>query len=373
MTRGVLATTRALRRAPLTVLGTAFAAGAGSIRLCPRQVYVADPFAAKEILANRHADYVEHSDFFHVRQGIFGPRSAQLEIARASRLVLRGHLDAGAATLPALVDRVLGPVSHWPDAGNALLYRHLGSALLHDSAPSDLRSTIDQVVQRAVLAGARDRYPAMARTRFRRRVMRELCTYLESRRAAPADARALLDVVAGAGAGAPAHELAEVFLSFLLAIAGSTGFLLGWSVYLMGTSTGAAEPAWVVREALRLWPVAWLFGRRPAHGHDVAGTQVTPADDVLVCSYLVHRHPAHWPDPHEFRPRRWAEPDHSAFIPFGWGTHACTGAASAVRIVEDILRVLDAGGGFSVAAQGGHPHVGPALAPPPFTMRRPGD
>jgi cytochrome P450 len=370
----MLATGRALRRDPLTVLTTAFADGAGSVRLCPRRVYVADPFAAKEILGNRDANYVEHSDFFHVRQGTFGPRSAQLEIARASRLLLRRRLDEGAATLPALVDRVLGSISRWPDAGNALLYRHLGSALLHDGAPSDLRATIDQVVLRAVLAGARDRYSAMARARFRRRVMRELCTYLESRRAAPAGAATLLDVVTMAGAGAPARELAEVFLSFLFAIAGSTGFLLGWSVYLMGTSSGgAAEPALVVREALRLWPVAWLFGRRPAHGHDVAGTQVTPADDVLVCSYLVHRHPAHWPDPHEFRPQRWVDPDHSAFIPFGWGTHACTGAASAIRIVEDILRVLAAGGGFSVAAQGSHPHAGPALAPPPFTMRRPGD
>lgn len=358
-------------RDPFSALDHAFAGGASSVRLRPRQVYVADPAAAKEILANRAENYVEHSDFFHLRHGIFGPRSAQLEIARSARLLVRRELDARAAALPGLVDRVLGGTTYWPDAGNALVYTHLGPALLHDGTPAEVRAVADEVVTRAVLAGARDRQSFVARMMLRRRVNRLLCAEIAARRAKGAGAADLLDVVVGAGGDARARDLAEVFLSFLFAIAGSVGFLLGWSVYLMGTTPGAAtEPAWVVREALRLWPVAWLFGRRPARGHDVAGVAVTPADDVLVCAYSVHRHPAHWRDPDEFRPERWEQPESDAFLPFGWGPHACTGAGAAIRVVEDVLRTLADRGGFSVHARSGSPQVGPALAPPPFTMRR---
>lgn len=357
-----------LGRDPFETLDRAFADGARSIRLRPRQVFVADPLTAKEILANRGANYVEHSDFFHVRDGMFGPRSAQVEIARTARLLVRRELDAGAAALPGLVARLLGGVSEWPDAGNTLVHAHLRSALLHDGTSAALRAIVDQVVARAVLAGARERYSAVARMVFRRKVMRTLCAEIEARQANGTSAPDLLGVVVDAGGDA--RELAEVFLSFLFAVAGSVGFLLGWSVYLMGTTPGAVtEPAWVVREALRLWPVAWLFGRQPARGHDVAGIPVTPADEVLVCSYSVHRNPAHWRHPHEFRPQRWAEPDTEAFLPFGWGPHACTGAGSAIRVVEDVLRILGDRGGFSVHAHGSSPQVGAALAPPRFTMR----
>lgn len=358
-----------LGRDPFDTLDRAFAGGARSIRLRPRQVFVADPVTAKEVLANRGANYAEHSDFFHVRDGIFGPRSAQVEIGRSARVLVRRELDAGAAALPGLVDRVLGGVSEWPDAGNALVHAHLRSALLYDGTSTALRTIVDQVVARAVLAGARDRYSAAARMVFRRKVMRTLCAEIGTRQANGTSAPDLLDVVVRAGGDAPARELAEVFLSFLFAIAGSVGFLLGWSVYLTGATPGA-EPAWVVREALRLWPVAWLFGRHPVRGHDVAGIPVTPADEVLVCSYSVHRNPAHWPHPHEFRPQRWAQPETDAFLPFGWGPHACTGAGSAIRMAEDVLRLLADGGGFSVHAHSSSPQVGAALAPPPFTMTR---
>ena len=143
----------------------------------------------------------------------------------------------------------------------------------------------------------------------------------------------LLDVVAHAAAGdTPDADLAEVFLSCLFAVAGSIGFLLGWSIYLVGT-TEPAHPSWVVREALRLWPVAWQFGRTPSREHQLAAVTAKPTDEVVVCSYLVHRDPAHWSEPDEFRPGRWATgAGQEAFIPFGWGPHACTGAG--VRLFD---------------------------------------
>lgn len=374
------------------------------------EIYVSDPVLAKEILANAEGLFREHSDFFRIRTGMFAPRSAQVEVGRAARVLLRRYAVDHAHELPALVAG-LAPRSEWPDAGNRLVYKHFRAALIGDAPSAALRATVDQVVERAVLAGARDHYSWLARRRFRGRVTRILCAEIAARRgrlgaepaalpaarrvcagAEPAD---LLDVVAPAAAqparpptepadlldvvaqaasdGTPDADLAEVFLSCLFAVAGSVGFLLGWSIYLAGTTDNEpAHPSWVVREALRLWPVAWQFGRRPSREHQLTAKPITakPSDEVVVCSYLVHRDPAHWSEPDEFRPGRWADgAGQEAFIPFGWGPHACTGAGVATQVAETLVGLITSAYRLDVAAPSGRPQVSAALAPPRFRLR----
>src|SRR5690349_6281698 len=319
---------------PLRFLDETLSSGGDALWLPGRQLCLGEPEAARAVLANGEGLYEDHSDFFHTRYGTFGPRSAQEEIGRSSRALLRAYLAAHSDELAERVRRELVPVSEWPDAGNWLVYRHLAGALLAPDSPVRLQRMLDEVVRRAVLAGARERASRLTRAVFRFRVARELARAVEQRRkrraAPPAD---LLDVVVGAAPEAKAAELAEVFLSSLFAVSGSIGFALVWSVYLLGTNreTGA-EPAWVVREALRLWPVAWMLGSRPARSHEVAGVAVTPEDEVVVCPYLVHRNPRSWDDPSSFRPERWAKIDsHQAFIPFGWGPHRCPAAALSLQ------------------------------------------
>lgn len=334
------------------------------------EIFISDPALAKEVLANNEGLFVEHSDFFRIRTGMFAPRSAQVEIGRAARALLRRYAHDHVDELPALVAG-LAPVSAWPDAGNRLVYQHFRPALIGTAPSAALRETVDQVVERAVLAGARDRYSRLARFRFRTKVTRTLCAELAARRARrsaePAD---LLDVVAHAATERTRDaDLAEVFLSCLFAVAGSVGFLLGWSIYLVGTSE-PAHPAWVVREALRLWPVAWQFGRTPSREHQLAALTAKPADEVVVCSYLVHRDPAHWTEPDEFRPARWAAgAGQEAFIPFGWGPHACTGAGVATQVTETLVGLITSAHRLDVTAPTPRPQVSAALAPPRFHLR----
>lgn len=357
---------------PLRFLDQAFPAAGDSVWLPDRQLCLADAAASRAVLTNSEGLYKDHSDFFHTRRGLFGPRSLQVAISRSSRTLLRAHLRAQAKELPETIRRELGETSEWPDAGNWLLYRHFALALLAPDSPARLHRTLDQVVARAVLAGARQRYSRFRRALFRYRVHRELRREIGARRARgigqPAD---VLDVViSAAGPEVPAADLAEVFLSFLFAAAGSVGFVLGWSLYLWGTHPQAqAEPAWVVREALRLWPVAWLLARQPAQPHEMAGAAVTPQDEVLVCPYAVHRNPKHWKDPHSFRPERWAEEhDPQAFIPFGWGPHRCIAGTLSLDLVEDILRTLGDGYRWTVTPRDHQPCLGASLAPPRFTL-----
>ena len=337
----------------------------------PGEIWVGDPDTAKEVLSNLSGRYQETSDFFHTRFGVFGSRDAQVDIGGAARTLLRSHAGGVAAA----ADRI-PPVSAWPDTGNRLVYAHFRDALLRPSAPPTLQRLLDDVVRHAVLAGAREERSRAARAVLRTRVTRALAKEIRSRR--PADEPD--DVIGILARHLPADpsrrqlaELTEVFLSCLFAVAGSIGFLLAWSVYLLGTEQAdAAAPHHVVREALRLWPVAWLFGRTPVVPHTIAGVPVTPRDEVLVCGYLVQRDPRCWDEPDEFRPSRWvdAEPaQRNAFIPFGWGPHACTGAALAMDVVEEVLTGLTTRYRIDVEARGDRPQLAAALAPPPFILR----
>jgi len=124
-----------------------------------------------------------------------------------------------------------------------------------------------------------------------------------------------------------------------------------------------------VREALRLWPIAWQLARRPARTHEVAGIEVTPRHQVLVSPYVTHRHPAYWSEPGRFRPERWAEePAHRAFLPFGWGPHTCAAAALTLELVAQVLTALLRDHRLAVSPHSDRPFTGPSLAPPPFRL-----
>ncbi|MFE2061752.1 cytochrome P450 [Streptomyces sp. NPDC059467] len=341
-------------------------------------VCVAEPEAARAVMGNRHGAVADTSDFYHHRHGVFGPRSAQLAIGRAARNLIQRHLQERRDDLPRLVAERLAPRSEWPDAGNLLVLEHLRDVLLRPDAPPHLHATVEAIVARSVLAGARRRHPAPSRLLFRRRALRTLHLEMRARQRAarpldhPSGPRDLVDVVVGGGGPeADPRDLVEIYLSFLFATAGSIGFALGWSVQLLGTHPEhtAAEPGWTVREALRLWPVAWLFARTPDRVQELGGVRVTPRDRLMVCSYLVHRHPGHWERPDEFVPQRWAEgtPDTAAYLPFGLGAHTCAGATVTVRLLEDLVGLLTRDWRLSVTPDGDGPQVGPALAPPRFT------
>jgi cytochrome P450 len=86
----------------------------------------------------------------------------------------------------------------------------------------------------------------------------------------------------------------------------------------------------VLDESLRLFPPAWVLGRR-ALGDDVIDGFFIPADTVIaICIYVLHRHPNFWDQPDTFDPERFS-PERSkghnkyAYIPFGAGPRQCIG------------------------------------------------
>jgi cytochrome P450 len=348
--------------------------GADPVPISPDQVCVGDPLTARHVLSQAEDLYdesVNEAGFFSPQR--FGRRSQQLELRTQARTIFRQHIDRNSGS--ALADAVaayIPAMSEWPDAGNWFFVRYFRSVLLHDGSDPRLFPLIDEIIRTSSLAGARPGW--------RRRLLRLKRTWLlggeiRARKKAPPSApRDLLDVIiAVAEADQPIEELVDVLIAFALSIS-STGFVLGWVLYLLGAEgdPGPSIPSnWIVLEALRLWPTPWMLGRFAKREHEVAGTRVNQGDVVIACPYLVNRHRDYWSDGTKFVPERWADPQslkNPAFLTFGHGVHRCALADYATEILSQTVAVLRSRG-FGIEQRNRLRPMGPLFYPPAFALR----
>jgi hypothetical protein len=360
---------------PIAYLDTSFN-GADPVAISPDQFCVGDPLAARRVLSQAEDLYDDTADgagFFSAQR--FGRRSQQLALRTQARLIFRRHIDSNTGT--ALADAVAANIpalSEWPDAGNWFFVRFFRSVLLHDGSDPRLFPLIDDVIRTSSLAGAR---PGAF---WRRRLLRLKRTWLvggeigRRKRAPPSAPRDLLDVIiAIAEPDQPLEELVDILMAFALSIS-STGFVLGWVLYLLATEgdPGPSIPSnWIVLEAMRLWPTPWMLARFAKREHAVSGTHINEGDVVIACPYLVNRHASYWSDAAKFVPERWADPKslkNPAFITFGHGVHRCALADYATEILGHTIEVLRARG-FSIVLKGGVRPLGPLFYPPAFTLK----
>jgi len=87
----------------------------------------------------------------------------------------------------------------------------------------------------------------------------------------------------------------------------------------------------VANETMRLYPPAWTLQRR-VMGPDrlPSGLEVDRGEELMICQYVNHRNPAHFPDPERFDPDRFGpgrreEIPKFAYFPFGHGPRYCVG------------------------------------------------
>lgn len=86
----------------------------------------------------------------------------------------------------------------------------------------------------------------------------------------------------------------------------------------------------VFKEALRLYPPAYIFGRIAVAPVEIGDYFVPKGTIVLVSPYSIHRRSDIWPDPTRFDPDRFlpeneAKRHKSAYIPFSAGPRTCIG------------------------------------------------
>jgi cytochrome P450 len=90
----------------------------------------------------------------------------------------------------------------------------------------------------------------------------------------------------------------------------------------------------VVTEAMRLYPPAWIVGRRALGAYPIAGYVAPPGALLLMSPFIVHHDSRFYPEPERFHPDRWtpefkASLPRFAYFPFGGGPRQCIGESFA--------------------------------------------
>jgi cytochrome P450 len=212
-----------------------------------------------------------------------------------------------------------------------------------------------------------DRLPIPPTIRFRRaraRLDATIYRLIDERRRSPGDRGDLLSMLllaqdpeaaGGASDRMSDEQVRDEAMTLFLAGHETTANLLSWTWYLLSqhpaaearlhaeldAALGGRLPTagdlarlpyarMVLAESMRLYPPAWIVGRRAVEAVEIGGYSVRPRTIVLMSQYVTHRDARWFESPERFEPDRWlpervAERPKFSYFPFGAGTRVCIG------------------------------------------------
>jgi cytochrome P450 len=172
------------------------------------------------------------------------------------------------------------------------------------------------------------------------------------------------------GEGMTDQQLQDEAMTLLLAGHETTANALTWTWYLLSQNPPAEQKlhaeldsvlggrmpgvedlpglpytAMVVKEAMRLYPPAWILSRHVVEDDRLGDYRIPGGTVVDISPYLMHRHPDYWPEPTRFEPERFT-PERSearpayAYFPFGGGPRLCIGRDFAMVEAQIILAAV---------------------------------
>lgn len=222
-----------------------------------------------------------------------------------------------------------------------------------------------------------DSIPTPGNLRYRRGVAlldRLVARVLAERRARPGDRGDLLSMLQAArdeeGHPMSDRQLRDELITLFLAGHETTAIALSWTFFLLSKNPKAQErlareleetlagrtPAvadmprlrWteaVLREAMRLYPPAYVIGREAVADCEVAGYRIPARTTIYFSPWVLHRDPRWFDEPREFRPERWTDglaarlPKY-VYLPFGGGPRICIGERFAMMEMVLVLATI---------------------------------
>ncbi len=155
-------------------------------------------------------------------------------------------------------------------------------------------------------------------------------------------------------------EVRDQLMTLFLAGHETTSHALSWTLYLLSQNPGVREQViaevrgvlgtrlpsiedlpklplveQVFKEALRLYPPAYILARRASADVEIGGYRLPAGAEAIAWIYFTHRDERWFEDPHAFKPERFAPAREGqippfAFVPFGAGPRACIGKGFAM-------------------------------------------
>jgi cytochrome P450 len=151
------------------------------------------------------------------------------------------------------------------------------------------------------------------------------------------------------------EEVRDEAITILLAGHETTANALMWTLYLLSQNPDAAStlhdeldrvlggrvPApsdypqlsytrRVLTESMRLFPPAWVIGRRAINAYTIGEYIAPPRAMIFMSPFVTHRDARFFPAPERFQPERWTPEFEAAlpkfaYFPFGGGARQCIG------------------------------------------------
>ncbi len=208
--------------------------------------------------------------------------------------------------------------------------------------------------------------PALTRARAARaRLDRTIYDLIAERRRNPGDRGDLLSMLLMAqdeeqgGRGMTDEQVRDESMTIFLAGHETTANALSWTWYLVSGAPEVEERLHeeidrvlggrlptvadlpkltvveqVITESMRLYPPAWIIGRRAIDAYQVGQYVLPPRTIVLVSPWVTQRDARFFPNPDRFDPARWTPAFRQslpqfAYFPFGGGARRCIGEAFA--------------------------------------------
>ncbi|HEY4036691.1 MAG TPA: cytochrome P450 [Ktedonobacteraceae bacterium] len=102
---------------------------------------------------------------------------------------------------------------------------------------------------------------------------------------------------------------------------------------------------WVINESWRIYPPAWVQGRRAIEDFELDGYRFPAGTVFLLSQWVLHNLPDIWGDPEVFRPERWdpvqtQKVPQGAYFPFGAGPRICIGMPFAQLETKLLLATI---------------------------------